>query len=96
MFASGIPDICKQLILVTCCKCYDLAPFVYENRTELLNKFHVPIFMKLFSSLEGLSFDIRHVFERDVYWCASSGICVHYIQRKFSAMYVRDCESFTA
>ena len=41
--------------------------------------------MKLFSSLEGLSFDIRHVFEGDVYQCASSGICVHYNPRKFSA-----------
>ena len=54
-------------ILVACCKYYDLTPFVYENRTELLNKFHVPIFMKLSASLEGLSFNIRHVFERDVY-----------------------------
>ena len=87
---------------MTCCKCYDPAPFVYENRTELLNEFHVKIFMKFFSSLEGLSFDIfdiyliRQVCERDVHQCASSGICVHYIPRKFSAMYVRDCESFTA
>ena len=44
----------------------------------------------------GLSFDIRHLFERDVYQCASSGICVHYVSRKFSAMCIRDCESFTA
>ena len=24
----------NNLLLVTCCKCYDRAPFVYENRTE--------------------------------------------------------------
>ena len=53
---------------VTCCKSYELAPFVYESRTELSNKFHVPIFRKLFSLFsEDFSFDIRHLFERDVY-----------------------------
>ena len=32
------------------------------------------------------SFDIRHLFERDVYQCARSGIGVYYIQ-KFSTVY---------
>ena len=53
--------------------------------------------MKLFSLLLGrnFSFDIRHLFERDVYQCARSGIGVHYMQ-EVSTMYVRAFESLTA
>ena len=69
----------------------------YENRSQLSNKFHVAIFMKLFFLFSrDFSFDIRHLFERDVYWCARSGIGVHYIQEVFNIVRLRACESSTA
>ena len=55
-------------------------PLSMKNRTELSNKFYVSIFIKLFSLFsEDFSFDIRHLFERDVYQCARSGTGVYYI-----------------
>ena len=37
----------------------------------------------IITSAEESAIDIRHLFERDNYWCARSGIGVHYLQEVF-------------
>ena len=55
----------------------------YENRTELSNNVISLFFGRDFS------FDIRHLFERDIYLCARSGIGVHYLQEVFKNVHQR-------
>ena len=55
-----------------------------------------PLFRSYFPSFRrDFSFDIRHLFETDIYWCARPGIGVHYLQEVFKNVH-RACESFTA